>query len=110
MAIAVYCPEDPRGPVSQEQALQLLALMHDRAEARASENASIERHDPHAKQIKRREEFDLACIEAQVLQWASELVKRIVLDPRFAREAYEEAAQELERQAQQIRYRIEGIK
>lgn len=96
-----FCPQDPGGPVSQDEALRLLKTMRQHFSDVTYEHQII-RDDAPSDRLRT---FDHASGATQAISWAIDLVKRLTIDPQRSRDALIKSAELLEQQAKDLRRR-----
>lgn len=102
MLLPPYCPEDPDGAVSQEEALRLIKIMRDRF----AEESSRHRKDQFKHKGGLPEALESRAWNAfQAMDWVHDLVTRVVIDPKQTREALVKTAEFLEMEARHLRDR-----
>lgn len=95
--LPVYCPEDPGGPLSLDDAIELVELMRRRACELITNSQEVGRGS-HTT-------FHYAGGQEHALVFALNLLRRLTIDPSQARAALDSAAEVLERQAAELRER-----
>lgn len=100
MIIPVYCDFDPGGPLSKDDALNLLKRMQQQAFNREGENMVIRKD---GKDEERTRSFHYASGQEQALRWAIEVVERITGDAAGDRKTIEQVADDLERTVEHLR-------
>jgi len=105
MLMPVFCIDDPQGPLSQAEALELLKKMHTKFMEELAETQVLG-PDDSALELDRRRRFEFACGAEQALEWAIDLVERLTLDPEMSRTALLKTAELLEYRAAQLRESI----
>lgn len=101
-ATAVFCPEDPDGPLELEEALRLVRLMYQRTLQISADNGIVpERENPEVRK-DRDSRFRHACGMNEALGWIDDVLQRVVVDASTTRTGLRSAAQELRRHAEDL--------